>query len=184
VGLKLITANTDWAISLEEARTHLLKTSTDTTDDAYIQTLIEAAQKKVEEDCDLGLTAQTWDMYLDDFPSIIAIWMWPVASVDSVKYTDDDGDTQTITSSNYTTDLTQKPARIAPVNSYSWPTPRDSIGAVQVRFTTGFTSPDTIPSDLKQAMLLLIGDWFDNREDKGRRFNRVSEMILNKYKYI
>lgn len=184
MGLKLITANTDWAISLDEARAHLLKSSTDTAEDAYIQTLIEAAQKKVEEDCDLGLTAQTWDLYLDKFPGVIEIWTYPVASVDSVKYTDDDGDTQTVTSTNYVTDLTQKPARIGPINSYSWPVPRDSIGAIQVRFTTGYTSPDTIPSDIKTAMLLIIGDWYDNREDKGRRFNRVSEMILNKYKYI
>ena len=184
MGLKLITANTDWAISLEEARDHLDITSGDTNDDAYIQTLIEAAQKKIEEDYDLSLTARTYDLYLDDFPNIIAIWMYPIASVDSVKYTDDDGNSQTVTSTNYTTDLTQKPARIGPVSSYTWPTPRDSIAAVQVRFTTGFSSPDTIPSDIKQAMLLIIGDWFDNREDKGRRFNRVSEMILSKYKYI
>lgn len=181
---KLITENTEWAVTLEEARAHLLKTSTDTADDAYIQHLIEAAQKEVEDRCDISLAPVTWEMYLDDFPGVIKIWLYPIATIDSVKYIDGDGTTQTITDTNYVTDLASKPARIAVASGYSWPSDvRDSIASVIVRFTTGWVAPDTVPSDIKQAILLLIGDWYDNREDKGRRFNRQSEIILNKYKY-
>lgn len=183
--MKLITANTDWAVTLEEAKTHLKVD--DTTDDAYIQFLCESVQEEVEEMADLGLTAKTWELHLDEFPGgdqTIEIWMWPVSAVGSVKYTDGDGNTQTVSSSNYATELDDgKPAKIQPIDSYTWPTTRDTVGAVQVQFTTGFTSPMTCPSDLKSAMLLIIADRFDNREDKGRRFNRVSERIINKYKY-
>lgn len=179
---KLITAPTEQAVSLAEAKSHL---NVDDSEDneALIQTLIEAAQKKIEEDYDLSLTAATYDLVLDGFPSIIEIWMWPVASIDSVKYTDDDGDSNTVSSDDYVTELTQKPARIQPGVDYSWPTPRQTVGSVQVRFTTGFTSPDVLPSDIKQALLLTVADWYHNRQDKGRRFSRVSELILMKYKY-
>jgi len=30
---------------------------------------------------------------------------------------------------------------------------------------------------------MIIADWMDNREDRGRRFTRVAEIILTKYKY-
>jgi uncharacterized phiE125 gp8 family phage protein len=182
MSFQLITARTEWAVELPEVKEHLREAAA--SDDAYIQELIYAAQNKVEEDCDLVLNETTYDLLLDEFPSTILIWKSPIASITSVKYTDGDGVTQTVTSTNYATDLFSKPARIAPIDSYTWPTPRNSINAVQVRFVTGYTSPAVIPSDIKEALYLIIADWFDNREDKGRRFNRISERILDKYKYI
>jgi len=179
--MKLITAQKEWFAELPEVKEHLRVSKTD--DDAYIQELIYAVQSKVEEDNDLGLNTATWEVYFDKFPKEIEIWMWPIASIESVKYTDADGDTQTVSSSNYGTDLVGKPARIVPLDSYSWPDTLKTPNAVQVRFITGFTSPAVIPADLKQAMYLIISDFMDNREDKGRRFPRVSEMILTKYKY-
>ena len=119
----------------------------------------------------------------DKFPKEIEIWHWPIASIESVKYTDADGDTQTVTSTYYGTDLVNKPARIIPVGSYSWPDTKIIPNAVQVQYKTGFTSPSVCPADLKQALYMILSDWFDNREDKGRRFPRVAEKILNRYKY-
>ncbi len=181
MSFQLITAQTEWAIELPEVKDHLKEATT--SDDAYIQELIYAAQEKIKGDYDIYLNEETYDFLLDEFPKEIYIWGWPIASITSVKYTDGNGVTQTVDSSNYATDLFSRPARIASMNSYTWPTPRDSINAVQVRFVTGFTSPKVIPQDIKEAMYLIIADWFDNREDKGRRFARVSERILTKYKY-
>jgi len=194
MSIQLITAQTEWAVELEEVKKHLRVTKTGddayiyelitkTGDDAYIYELIYAAQAKVEDDYDLGLNEATYDLLLDKFPAEIEIWRWPIASITSVKYTDADGDTQTVSDTNYKTDLFTKPARIVPISTYAWPATIDQPNAVQVRFVTGFTSPAVIPGDIKQAMYLIIGDWYDNREDKGRRFSRVSEKILNKYKY-
>lgn len=179
--MKLITAQTEWFAELAEVKKHLSEKGTD--DDAYIQSLIYAAQSRAEEDNDLGLNEATYEVYFDEFPKEIEIWMWPISSIESVKYTDGDGATQTVTSTNYATDLTQKPARIIPINSYTWPDTLTTPNAVQVQFKTGFTSPSVIPGDLKQALYMIIQDWHDNREDKGRRFPRVSEIILTKYKY-
>ena len=181
MSLQTITAQSEWAVELPEVKDHLREATA--SDDAYIQELIYAAQAKAEEDYDLSLNEVTYDLLLDDFPLEILIWMWPIQEITSVKYTDDDGDTQTVSSSNYATDLYSKPARIKPISGYTWPIPRDSLNAVQVRFVTGFASPAVIPGDIKEALYLTIADWFDNREDKGRRFARISERIFTKYKY-
>ncbi len=178
---QLITARTEWPIELPEAKKHLREAGT--SNDAYIQELIYAATDKVEGDCDLCLNEMTFDLLLDEFPETIEIWKSPVSSITSVKYTDGDGNTQTVTNTNYDTDLYGRPARITPIDTYSWPATKDQINAVQVRFVTGYSSPAVLPGDLRQAMYLLMTDFRDNREDKGRRFSRYSERIINKYKY-
>jgi uncharacterized phiE125 gp8 family phage protein len=183
MGIKLVTAQTDWVLELPEVKGHLRITDTD--EDAFIQELIYAVQAKVEEECDLGLNTATYDLKLDEFPDDeIEIWMWPVASISSVKYIDENGTEQEVSSANYKTELTSKPARIKPYDGFAWPGIKYTYpGAVTVRFITGFTSPAVVPGDLKQAMYLMIADWYDNREDKGRRFQRISERILDKYRY-
>ena len=178
---QLITAQTEWAVELPEVKDHLREAAD--SDDAYVQELIYAAQVRAEQDYDLGLNEATYDMLLDEFPSEINIWMWPIQEISSVKYTDGDGVTQTVDSSNYSTSIYSKPARIKPIDSYTWPTTRVALDAVQVRFKTGFASPAVIPGDIKEALYLTIADWFDSREDKGRRFARISDRILTKYKY-
>jgi uncharacterized phiE125 gp8 family phage protein len=180
MSLQLITARTEWPVELPEVKAHCRITATD--DDALLQELIIASTDKAETENDLALNTMTFDLLLDDFPNVIEIWKWPIASVTSVKYTDTDGNTQTVTGTNYSTDLYGYPARIARVPTYSWPDPKDIPNAVQVRFVTGFGS-DVIPGKIKQAIYLVIKDFYDNREDKGRRFPRVSERILKNCKY-
>ena len=179
MSLQLITAQTDWAVELPEVKKHLREDGT--ANDAYIQELIYSVQDQLKWEYDLYLNAETYDLLLDSFPKVIEIWAWPIASISSVKYTDGDGDTQEVSSDDYTTDLFSKPARIKHVNG--WPTPGLCLNAVQVRFVTGFTSPAVIPADIIQAIYLIINDRWDNREDAGRRFPRISERILTKYKY-
>jgi uncharacterized phiE125 gp8 family phage protein len=181
MSLQLITAQTDWAVELPEVKEHCRVDHTN--DDAYLQELIYSVQDQLKLEYDIYLNEETYDLILDEFPTQIEIWAWPISSITSVKYTDDDGNSQTVSSDTYATDLYSKPARIKPLDSNSWPDPRNAIGSVQVRFVTGFTSPAVIPGDIKSAIYMIIKDRYDNREDKGRRFPRISERILTKYKY-
>jgi len=181
MSLQLITAQTNWALELPEVKDHIDEAKA--ADDAKLQELIYGVEDELKDGYGIYLSEATYDLLLDKFPKEILIWAWPIASITSVKYTDGNGDTQTVSSDNYTTDLFSKPARIAPIDSYAWPVPRNSINAVQVRFVTGFTSPAVVPARIKEAMYLMIADGFDNREDKGWRFRRLSERILTKYKY-
>jgi len=183
VSLQLITARTEWPVELPEVKKHL-EGSAITADDAYIQELIYVATDEAERNHDLTLNEATYDLLLDDFPDVIEIWKWPISSITSVKYTDTAGDTQTVGSSNYSTDLYSYPARIIRADSYTWPDVKDSeANAVQVRFVTGFTSPAVVPGDIKQALYLKIAEYFDKREDFGQRFGRRSDRILRTCKY-
>lgn len=182
---KLITAPVDWAVNVDEVKKHLRITGTD--DDVYLQSLIYAAQQRIEEEYGFALNAATWEAYLDKFPEgTIEIYRYPVATITSVKYTDTNSATQTVSSDNYSTDLTGMPARIIPDNSYDWPEVEETANAVQIRFTTGFTSPETIPADIKHALLLIIGYWYLNREDQNFNFTvfrRIVPSLLSKYLY-
>ncbi|MFA5208492.1 MAG: head-tail connector protein [Candidatus Paceibacterota bacterium] len=182
---KLITAPIDWAVTLDEVKTHLRITGTD--DDKYLQSLIYAAQQRVEEEYGLALTPATWEAYLDTFPKgEIEIYRYPIASITSVKYIDNNGATQTVSSGNYSTDITGQPARIIPDNSYDWPEVEEVANAVQIRFVTGWTTPEIIPADIKHALLLIIGDWYLNREDQNFNFTvfrRIVPSLLSKYLY-
>jgi len=182
MSLQLITAQTDWAVELPEVKKHCQ--IDDTGSDEYLSEMIISVQDQIKGEYDLYPSEETYDVLLDEFPLEILLWMSPVSSITSVKYTDSAGATQTVTSTNYATDLFSKPVRIKPISGYTWPDTRDSINAVQVRVVTGYASPAVIPGDIKSAIYLIIKDRFDNREDKGRRFPRISERILNKYKYI
>ena len=187
---QLITARTENVLNLDDVKTYLNIKSTVTTHDALLLDFISSVQDYIENKYDLALSAETWELYLDDFPDetdddpgTIEIWKWPISSITSVKYTDSDGNTQEVDSSNYDSDISSRVARIYPVSSYSWPDVKDTVNAVQIRFVTGFASPQTVPGDLLLAMKLIIGDWYDNREDRGRRYERISEKLMYKYKY-
>lgn len=184
MSFKLITAQTSWIVSLADVKTHLEIPSTETDDDTYLTQMIKAAQSKVEQKYDLRLNEATYDLLLDKFPKKeIEIWLWPVASIESVKYTDGDGETQEVTDTNYGEDLIGKPARIYPIGGYCWPDTQDTVNAVQVQFKTGFTSPTTCPDDIEEALFMIIADWYANRMDKGYRFNRIADEILFKYRF-
>jgi len=190
--MSLKTAQTTWVLypssTLTDIKLHLKEDGTD--NDALILSLVKAAEERLKEELDLYISAATYYAYLDAFPTDtenyqIELCCYPVASITSVKYIDDNGTEQTVSSSNYKTDLVGKPARIVPYDSYSWPSTKTAYpNAVKVEFVMGWTSPATCPEDIKQAMRLIIGDWYENREDKGRQFTRVADLMLRKYRYM
>jgi uncharacterized phiE125 gp8 family phage protein len=120
-----------------------------------------------------ALMPQTWELQLDRFPSSeeILLPLSPVISIDSIKYTDADGVEQTFSASNYSLSLeTNWRPRVILGYDQSWPGTRSVQEAVRVRFQAGYASGNSpedttgMPSTLKQALLLLIGHFFENRE--------------------
>ena len=168
-------------LTLSEAKSHL-RVPHDA-DDAYITSLITRAADYIEgyHSSALALNAQTWEMHLDGFPSVITIPIWPVQSVSSITYRDDEGNEQTLT--EFDADAKGNPATITPNPGASFPQTDGKFNSVTVTFVAGFTR---VPGDLLQAMLLLIGHWYENREavNVGNIVNEYPlafEAILNKY---
>lgn len=166
MSLTLVTPPATEPVTATEAKLHLRVDHT--TDDALITILIATARQMVEQITRRALITQTWDWKLDGFPACFDIPKPPLVSVTSISYVDTAGASQTWASTNYIVDApggpTAQPGRIAPAYGVSYPSTRSIINSVTVRFVAGYGAASAVPEPLKQAVLLLIGHLYANRE--------------------
>lgn len=155
------TAPTSEPVTAAEQRTHMREDLNDSDNNTYIEGLITMARRYVEARANRSFVATTWALYLDEFPDVIRLPRSPVSSVTSITYVDTAGDTQTLSSTLYRTDLFSQPARITPVYGSVWPVPREVTNAVIVTFVSAYT---TIPAEAKHAIKLLAAHWYAQRE--------------------
>jgi uncharacterized phiE125 gp8 family phage protein len=162
MGLVLVTPPTAYAVTLTEAKAQCRVTSTD--EDGVIQGYIAAATSYVEKYTGTSIMAQTWKLVLDGWSDCIKLPNGPVSSVTSVKYLDTAGVEQTLAADQYTADLASSPARVVRKTTTTYPPALNEIASVNVTYVAGYTTlPDT-KADLRNAILLLIGQWHANRE--------------------
>lgn len=172
--LKLITGPVSEPITLSEARAHLRIDATGSPathpEDAYVTSLIKVVRQQIDgRDGWLGrqLMPATWELIIDKFPANeIRIPLPPIQSITSVKYDDPDGLEQTVDPANYDVDIDDpsNPGWITPNGNNQWPSTIDAINAVRVRYVAGYADASSIPEPIKQAMLLMIGHLYENRE--------------------
>ena len=129
---------------------------------------VTAARQKVEADTGRALITQTLDIYFDEFPDSRELWIPRprLATVASVT-TYDTSDVATVWSStNYLVDTASEPGRIVLNASSAWPTGLRRANGIKVRVAAGYgATGDSVPSLLKQAMHLLIGQYDEHREN-------------------
>jgi uncharacterized phiE125 gp8 family phage protein len=181
----IITAPGTEPITLDEAKAHLRVDLE--AEDTLIEALITAAREQAEAYLKRALVTQTWELYLDEFPEQIDVPFPPLQSVTSIVYVDDDGVDQTLDTSTYTVDAKAQPGRIVPAYDESWPSTRAVPNAVTVQFVAGYGAASAVPLSIKQAMLLMIGDMYENRESFviGQSVNELpltSERLLWPYR--
>jgi len=151
----LVITPPDPLISIDEARVHLK--DPDPAEDELIETYIAAASAWIDGPAGwLGrsLGQQTLELQTDDFDFCERLPYGPVQSVESVKYIDGAGVEQTVAPSSFR----MNGDHLTLAHGGSWPSNRDS-GGVRVRYVTG----GDIPQQARQAVLLLVGQWFRNR---------------------
>jgi uncharacterized phiE125 gp8 family phage protein len=131
---------------------------------------ITGARQLIERRLRRQLCTATWKVSYDEFPAIIEIGdKLPIKSIVHVKYYDANGTLTTLTpaATYYQTDYAseQRPARIMPAYGTTWPSTRaDTFNAVEVQFTAGYGGASSVPQSIKNGMLLLIANWYENRE--------------------
>ncbi len=155
-------------VSLAEAKMHLRVDDDSTSEDALILALVRAAREWVENYCRRSLVSRTITLRMDCFPGEILLPRGPVSSVTSVQYVDADGATQTVTASDYQTDLYSVVARILPVLGVVWPQVKNgAVNSVIVTYVAGYATATELPRSIKAAMLLIVGHLFEHREQVG-----------------
>lgn len=167
MGLRLVIPPAAEPLGLGEVSSHLRVRFTTGADEDYLQGRIAAARGHAEGNLHRALITQTWELVLDAFPSAgtIALPMPPLQSVEAITFTNAEGVTYTVDPSTYLVLPDETPGRVVLARSKSWPSVTlQSAGAVRVRFVAGYGDPAKVPERIKQAMLLLIGHWWENRE--------------------
>jgi len=179
MALKLIIPPTTEPITLQEAKNHLRVDGTD--DDVLIQSLITTAREYCEAFQNRAYITQTWEMTLDSFPQMpLKLPRPPLQSVSSIKYIDQNGVETLFDAANYIVDTDSEPGRITLVPGIFWPSViLKPIGGVKIRFVAGYGDATKVPMMVKQAILLLIGHWYENREATAERLPREIEFAVH-----
>lgn len=158
----LVTPPAAEPLTLDEVKAHLRVDGT--AEDGLISGLITAAREHVEQHTWRALVTQTWKGMRRGFRPEIRLAKGRLQSVDAVAYIDASGAEQTLPAATYTVDTAREPGRIVLAHNQSWPSVRDQINNVTITFTVGYGAAADVPQAIKQAMLLIIGHWYANRE--------------------
>lgn len=177
-------------LTLAQAKSHLRVDFTD--DDTYITSLITAARQYVEQVTNRAIFNRSMLLTLDYFPfpgwsttygqtyNTALSWYYrgmtirlpkpALVSVESITYLAADGVTSiVIDPAKYIVDTTSELGRISPAPGYTWPYQQNYLpGQVRITYTAGTygdgVEANNCPQTIIQAMLLLIGHWYEHRE--------------------
>jgi uncharacterized phiE125 gp8 family phage protein len=159
----------DEPIDLAEAKLHLRIDHDD--ENTLISNLITLARQEIERLTGLCLAEQSWILTYDRWPGReIKLPIWPVVMVDGISYLDEEGTSTPIDEDDYLLDTFSRPARIVLAKNASWPgVELWPVNGVQITLTAGYnmdgcTGSEEMPMRYRQAMLLMIGHYYENRE--------------------
>lgn len=184
MAVKVLTPPAIEPVTLEQAKTHCRIDTDD--EDPLIEGLIQAAREHCETFQNRAYCEQTLELWLDKFPAVgqIRLPRPPLLSVESVKYYDVDDEEFEFSPSEYFVDTKNEPGWVVLNYGASWPTEtlRPANG-ICVTFVAGYETSggsdetNMVPQAVKQAMLLLIGHWYENREAAGPNLNEIPKGV-------
>lgn len=154
-------------VTLERARQHLYLTASGSPathpDDDLVESYIAAARVTAEKFTDRIFPQRTFELRARSFAKSMTLPIAPVQSIDSIEYTDTDGNSQTFT--DYTVDLYADPATIEIGELPSIEEGSRIVVTVTAGYPSGNSPPDAdeIPQPVKHAILMLVGHFYENR---------------------
>ena len=167
-----------------EFGTSILVNASTRADDDLLTEYIQTAREGVEGYTGRGILTQTWDYFLDSFPGTnrVIIPLGNLQSVTSMSWKDTDAaETIMVAGTDYLVETNgDQCGRIVLPYSKTWPS--DTLypsKPIKIRIVCGWLNAGAVPSRLKAAILLAIGDLWENRESQILGMNS-SEYQLNK----
>lgn len=179
MGWKVTTEPVNEIYTLQEVKDYLRVDSS--AEDVLLTTLIKASRQSAEKYLNQALITQTITEKLDRLINqTIYLSVSPLISVTSFQYKDSQDTTQTFTSSKYVVDAYEEPGRIKLAFSQSWPTTYGNINDITITYTAGYSTESSgVPANIRQAILLMIGDAYDNRQDYVKKLPTASQYLLD-----
>ncbi|MEF2551994.1 head-tail connector protein [Aurantimonas sp. A2-1-M11] len=166
----LITAPAALPVALVEAKKHLRVDHDD--EDNLITAYIEAATAHLDGYSGVlgrALINQGWRQDFDGFCRILRLPL-PNVSAAAVTYDDASGAEQTVDSGTFRILSDHLSAYVAASLDTVWPSARVDAGSVRVTFTAGYgEAAEDVPAPIRSAILLMIGDLYENRATVSER---------------
>lgn len=164
IALDIVTQPAVEPLTTTEAKAHLRVDGS--TEDTLIASYVTAARSYYEQAAWRALVTQTWAMRLEQWPDgeCMVLPKPPLQSVTSITYTDSDGTAHTMPTSDYIV-YAQDPGRIWLAYNASWPSATLRPGpSITITFVAGYGVAADVPEIDKQAIRLLLGHFYENRE--------------------
>lgn len=173
--IREIEAPTARPVTLAQAKAQCNIESADLNHDVLLERLIKAARQHAERYMGRRIIEQTIELVLDGWPveGYLELHGGELRELLAIYYRDSDDVEQTWAAAEYRADDAAIPARVFPLRGYSFPGLSGLPASVRIRYKVGYPpgtgSPTdyaaNVPEDIKQAILLMVGTWFENREE-------------------
>lgn len=164
---ELIEAPATQPVTVEELLSqHLWNVYPEHQSEGLLGRLIKSATNHVETVIWRKLVSQRWRLYLDAWPADgIYLPFGRVLSVDDVFWLDEDGvDYQLVSGGDYIPAVIGEEPMVLPVSS-GWPSGvLFDVNSIRVEFTAGYGAAADVPEDIRHAIMMLAGHWYETRE--------------------
>lgn len=155
----------DPIITTAAAKLHCRIDGTD--DDTLVAALVSAATAHLDGytgTLGRALVTQTWRQDFDCFYPCLRLPL-PAATITEVRwFAEDDATGSVISATNYELQADALGSLVRFDDDYAFPGTLADWRGVRVTFTAGYGDATEVPAAIRQAMLLLVGHWYMNRE--------------------
>jgi uncharacterized phiE125 gp8 family phage protein len=134
-------------------------------EDALIGHYLVAVREHVETVCGIRIAAAALEIEAQDFAELACLPVAPIQAIAEIRYTDPAGVEQLLDPATYELALERGDELSPKVRlkaGQSWPATARAEDAVRVSLIAGYA---ICPAPIRQAMLLIVEQWFDNRAD-------------------
>lgn len=140
-----------------------------TAEDIYLSSLITTAREICESYQGRAYITRTYELTLDEWPDDdeLELPMPPAIEIVSIVSTLAAGTSETWDAAQYYLDASGFVGRLSPAYGYTWPSwVLRELAGIEITFTAGYgATAATVPNRVKHAMMMLIGELYENRED-------------------
>lgn len=174
--LLVITAPETEPLTLEECKLYLRQEAD--FEDAVIERMIRAARRWIEAKTWRALAVQTLELQMERFPvgPLLVLPRPVLLEVESIHYLSNGAWVEMV--DGVEVDLSSQPGRLRALDG--WPTTDTALTAVKVRYTAGWT-PDEVPDELTQALLMLVSAFYTHREGLPEDVRNAVELLIGDY---
>lgn len=145
-------------VTLEDAKLYLRTIAGETDeDDSILLPMIAAAREYCENITGRAVARQTIRAYPERFGGQMRLPRPPIVRVTAIRYTDRKNEVRALNAADYAVDDIDGCVAI----SRAPDAPLRAINPIEIEYESGY---EETPRAIRQAMLLLIGHWYTNRE--------------------